>query len=79
MAVGKNRSDGPRTDRRAFGSYKLTGGENQATQVTVPSGLDDYPFPNEVGQRVKVEHVDDPERGAYLELIPVEEDGGDSA
>lgn len=75
MAVGKRRSDAPRTSRRSFGSFTLSGGED-VVRLTITKDLDGYEFPNDRGEEVRVELVDEPEREPYLEIHPME--GGDS-
>lgn len=64
---------GPRV--KSFGTFTLHGAEGR-TFLTISQRLAHEEFPNKVGEEVEVQLVQPDEGPEYLEVIPVDGDGG---
>ncbi len=71
MGVGKQKQRYAAA-RLALGSFKLHGNE-RVTRLTIPKKLDNYDFPNETGNEVRVELIEPEDEAPYLEVKPVDE------
>lgn len=77
-ARGRNNRKQPIETRKIVGSYKIQGVDTNP-RITISTDLDDEPFPNHLGQELKVELVipADEDEDSFLELHPKEEQNPD--